>query len=275
MTLRAAVSAATRRLAAAGVDTPALDARLLVARAAGVPVDRLILEDRRPLTQDAAAALQAMLAAREARQPVAQILGERLFWGRSFRVTPDVLDPRPETEMLVAAALEEPFAQVLDLGTGSGCILLSLLADRPAASGLGVDVSPAAVGVARQNAGRLGVRAEVSVSDWWDAVAGTFDLVVSNPPYIAADEMAGLAPEVRDWEPHLALTPGGDGLAAYRVIAGGVLRHLGRGGRLIVEIGPAQGAAVAALFTAAGLAGVGIRSDLDGRDRLVLGRVPG
>jgi release factor glutamine methyltransferase len=274
MTLRAAVFAATRRLAAAGVDTPARDARLLVARAAGVPVDRLILEDHRPLTDDAAAALQAMLAAREARQPVAQILGERLFWGRSFRVTPDVLDPRPETEMLVAAALEEPFARVLDLGTGSGCILLSLLADRPAATGVGVDVSDAALAVARANADRLGVLAELLLSDWWSAVTGTFDLIVSNPPYIAADEMAALSPEVRDWEPHLALTPGGDGLAAYRAIAGGAARHLAPGGRLIVEIGPAQGAAVSALFAAAGLGGITVHPDLDGRDRLVMARRP-
>jgi release factor glutamine methyltransferase len=275
MTLRAAVFAATRRLAGAGVDTPARDARLLVARAAGVPVDRLIVEDHRPLTDDAAAALQGMLAAREARQPMAQILGERLFWGRSFRVTPDVLDPRPETEMLVAAALEAPFARVVDLGVGSGAILLSLLADRPDATGVGADVSPAALAVARENAGRLGVAADLVLSDWWAGVAGRFDLVVANPPYITAAEMADLAPEVRDWEPHLALTPGGDGLGAYRAIAGGVMAHLAPGGRLIVEIGPAQGAAVAGLFAAAGLTDVQVRPDLDRRDRLVQGRHPG
>jgi release factor glutamine methyltransferase len=176
--------------------------------------------------------------------------------------------------MLVAAALEEPFARVLDLGVGSGAILLSLLADRPGASGVGVDVSTAALAVAQANAERLRVPAVLALSDWWAAVSGTYDLIVSNPPYIAEDEMAGLAPEVRDWEPRLALTPGGDGLGAYRAIAAGLRRHLSPGGRAIVEIGPAQGAAVAALFQATGLAGVAVRPDLDGRDRLVLARQP-
>jgi release factor glutamine methyltransferase len=203
---------------------------------------------------------------------MAQITGERLFWGRSFRVTGATLDPRPETEVLVAAALAEPFARVLDLGTGTGCILLSLLADRPGTAGLGVDVSPAALAVAVENAARLGVVAEFRLSDWFAGVAGRFDLIVSNPPYIAAAEMAGLAPEVRDWEPHLALTPGGDGLDAYRAIAGGVAAHLEPGGRLLLEIGPTQAAEVAALLAAAGLAGIEVLADLDGRDRVVAAR---
>ncbi len=273
MTLRAAAFAATRRLAAAGVESPARDARLLVARAAGVAAERFLLHDGDPLTDAAAAALQAMLAAREARQPMAQILGGRLFWGRWFDVTPDVLDPRPETEVLVAAALEAPFARVLDLGVGSGCILLTLLAER-GGEGVGVDLSKAALAVARRNARRLGVECELRPSDWFAAVEGVFDLIVANPPYIAAGEMAGLAPEVRDWEPHVALTPGGDGLGACRAVAAGVMAHLAPGGRVIVEIGPAQGAAVAGMFRAAGLAEVAVRPDLDGRDRLVTGRRP-
>jgi release factor glutamine methyltransferase len=272
MTLRAAIFAATRRLAAAGVDAPARDARLLVARAAGVPPDRLTLHDGDALTDAAAATLQTLLAAREARQPMAQILGERLFWGRVFSVTPDTLDPRPETEVLVATALAEPFDRVLDLGTGTGAILLSLLAEMPQAAGTGTDISPAALAVARGNADRLGIACDLVLSDWFADVTGRYDLIVSNPPYIAAAEMEALAPEVRGWEPLLALTPGGDGLAAYRAIAAGVGAHLVPGGRLMVEIGPTQAGEVAALFRAAGLTDIRVIPDMDGRDRVVVAR---
>ena len=275
MTLAEALRAGVARLAAAGVDGAAGDARALLCFATGIAPGRLTLHLPDALAPEVAARFDAALAARAARQPVAQITGQRLFWGRPFRVTRDVLDPRPETEVLVAAALDEPFARVLDLGTGSGAILLSLLADRPMATGLGVDVSPAALAVAGGNAVALGLgdRVAFRLSDWFGDVPETgFDLIVSNPPYIAADEMAGLSPEVRDWEPHLALTPGGDGLAAYRRIAEGATAHLAPGGRLMVEIGPTQGPAVAGLFRAAGLGDVAIRPDLDGRDRVVTGR---
>lgn len=275
MTLAEALRAGVARLAAAGVDGAAGDARALLCFATGIAPGRLTLHLPDVLAPEAAARFDAALVARAARQPVAQITGQRLFWGRPFRVTRDVLDPRPETEVLVAAALDEPFARVLDLGTGTGAILLSLLADRPMATGIGVDVSPAALAVARGNAVALGLGDRVALrqSDWFGAVTETgFDLILSNPPYIAADEMAGLSPEVRDWEPHLALTPGGDGLAAYRRIAAGAGAHLAPGGRLMVEIGPTQGQAVAGLFRAAGLGEVAIRPDLDGRDRVVTGR---
>lgn len=266
-----ALRAAVAQLEAAGIPGAAHDARRLLAHALQLAPDRLVFALAEPLPAPAEARFAAAIAARARRQPVAQITGNRMFWGRSFRVTPDVLDPRPETEILVSAALDTPFSRVLDLGTGSGAILLSLLADRPAARGLGVDLSPAALAVAQDNATRLGVadRARLLPSDWFAAVTGQFDLIVSNPPYIAADEMPGLAPEVRDWEPHLALTPGGDGLAAYRRIAAGAMAHLQPGGRLMVEIGARQGADVAALFTAAGLVSLRILPDLDGRDRVV------
>lgn len=273
-TARAALAAATARLAAAGIPDPARDARLLVAHALGIPADRLTLHLDRPLGPDDA--LDRLLAARCARQPVAQLLGWRDFWKHRFIVTPDVLDPRPETETLVAAALRAPFARVLDLGTGSGAILLSLLAERPGARGLGTDLSDPALAVARRNAAALDLsgRAAFARADWFDGVAGRFDLIVSNPPYIAAAEMPALAPEVRDWEPPLALTPGGDGLDAYRAIAAGAPAHLAPGGRLMVEIGPSQGAAVAALMAGAGLTGIAVLPDLDGRDRVVAGRAP-
>lgn len=216
----------------------------------------------------------AAIAARAARQPVSQITGTRLFWGRAFTVTPDVLDPRPETEVLIDAALALSFASVLDLGTGSGCILLTLLMERPEARGIGVDLSAPALDVAQRNQQRLapGANVEWRQGSWFDPVRGRFDLIVSNPPYIAADEMAGLSPEVRDWEPQMALSPGGDGLQAYRVIAGSAPQYLTPGGWLMVEIGASQGTAVKELFNSAGFSETRILLDLDGRDRVVMGR---
>jgi release factor glutamine methyltransferase len=265
---RAVHAAAVARLRAAGVADAAGDARRLMAFALGLPPERMTLWPE-ALTADQAARFEAAVAARAARQPVAQIAGERLFRGRSFRVTRDTLDPRPETEALVDQALAAPFGRVLDLGTGTGCILVTLLAERPGAAGMGVDLSPAALAVAAENAGRHGVVADFALSDWFAAVRGRFDLIVANPPYVAEDEMAGLAPEVRDWEPRLALTPGGDGLGAYRAIAAGLPAHLAPGGRVLVEIGPTQAAPVAALFAAAGLRAICVLPDLDGRDRVV------
>ncbi|MFN3955001.1 MAG: peptide chain release factor N(5)-glutamine methyltransferase [Pararhodobacter sp.] len=272
--LRGLLAAAAARLRAAGVPDPVRDARLLAAHALGLAPDRLTLHlDDQPDPAQRARLEQALLA-RAARQPVSQIIGGRWFWGRWFRVTPEVLDPRPETETLVAAALEEPFHRVLDLGTGSGAILLSLLAEQPAAEGYGIDISVPALGVAAQNAATLGLEGRVRLhrSDWFSDVAGRFDLIVANPPYIGADEMPGLAPESRDWEPHLALTPGGDGLDAYRRIATGVVTHLASGGRLFLEIGPTQAAAVSALLVGVGLKDVRTLHDLDGRARVVSAR---
>jgi release factor glutamine methyltransferase len=255
----------------AGVEDAARDGRLLMAHAMGIAADRLTLHLTDDLTEPQAQAFEAAVSARIARQPVAQIIGQRMFWGRSFRVTKDTLDPRPDTEALVVAALERPFLNVLDLGTGTGCILLSLLADRAMARGVGVDISDAALQVAQGNAASLGVaaRADFRVSDWFSNVTGRYDLIVSNPPYIAADEMPGLSPEVRDWEPHLALTPGGDGLDPYRIIARAAPARLMSGGRLLVEIGPTQGAAVAGMFAAQGLKDIRVLPDMDGRDRVV------
>lgn len=276
MTGAEALAAAIPRLQAAGIPDAPRDARLLLAHALGLPADRLTLVLPDPLPPGAQARLAAALTQRLARQPVSQITGSRQFWGRSFTVTPAVLDPRPETETLVAAALALPARRILDLGTGSGAILLTLLAEWPEAQGEGVDISPEALAVAQQNALALGLaaRARLYLSDWWAAVAGRFDLILANPPYIALAEMPALAPEVRDWEPHLALTPGVDGLAAYRVIAAQAGAHLAPGGRLIVECGVGQGAGVAALFAAAGLGSVAILPDMDGRDRVVSARAP-
>ena len=275
MTAADLLRAAIPRLHSAGIETPSRDARLLLAHAMGVAPDRLTLHLADPVSPEAQSRYQTDLQAREAHQPIAQITGQRRFWRHVFAVTPDVLDPRPDTETLVAAALEHPFTRLLDLGTGSGCILLSLLLDMDQAQGLGTDISQAALAVARRNAASLGVdRATFAQSDWCSAVSGLFDLIVANPPYIAATEMNTLAPEVRDWEPHLALTPGGDGLDAYRRIAEEAPAHLAPCGRLMVEIGPTQGPAVVALFQARGLTQIKTRPDIDGRDRVVTAQKP-
>jgi release factor glutamine methyltransferase len=272
-----ALRAAAARLAEAGVEGAGRDARRLLAHALGVAPDVLAGRLSDPLPDGPAAVFDALVARRSAREPVSHLTGVRAFWGRDFRVTRDVLDPRPETETLVGLALAEPFSRVLDLGTGSGCILVTLLAERPGAGGVGTDVSPEALLVAGENAAAHGVadRLVLPLSDWFGDIGGRFDLIVSNPPYIAAGEMPGLAPEVRDHEPHLALTDGGDGLAAYRAIAAGARDHLTPGGRVLVEIGPTQGAAVFRLFEAGGLERVAIHPDLDERDRVVSARRPG
>ncbi|TDW39953.1 peptide chain release factor N(5)-glutamine methyltransferase [Roseinatronobacter bogoriensis] len=262
-------------LKAAGIEDSARDARWLLAYALGIERDRLTLALHDPVTADQETLFRQAIMARTRHQPVAQIIGARLFWGRSFQVSPDVLDPRPETETLVEAALRHPVGRVLDLGTGSGAILLTLLAERPEATGLGVDLSPNALEVARQNAEALGLsaRARFVHSDWFSEVEGEFDLIVSNPPYIAATDFAGLAPEVRDWEPHMALVPNGcdgSGLAAYRVIAAQAPKYLAAQGWLMVEIGVGQGADVLALFTQAGLKRGQILPDLSGRGRVVV-----
>lgn len=275
MTGAEALRAAASRLAGAGVTDAAGDARALLAHALDLPRHHLTAALAVPLPPEALRRFDAALRARAARQPVSQILGRRAFWKHEFRVTRDTLDPRPETEALVEAALAERFASVLDLGTGTGAILISLLADRAGARGTGTDISAAALQVARDNADRIGVSAKLLESDWFSAVTGSFDLIVSNPPYIALSEMAGLAPEVRDWEPRGALTDGGDGLAAYRAIAAGAPLHLTPRGRLMVEIGPTQGRDVAGLMAAAGLQAPQILPDLDGRDRVVWARNPG
>ncbi|MFU8898926.1 MAG: peptide chain release factor N(5)-glutamine methyltransferase [Roseinatronobacter sp.] len=275
MLAQALLAEGVAKLQAAGIDDAPRDARWLLAHALGIGRDRLTLVLRDPVTPAQQAAFWQAIDARLRRQPVAQIIGTRLFWGRPFLVTPDVLDPRPETETLVEAALQQQFATVLDLGTGSGAILLSLLAERPEATGLGIDLSPQALQVARRNADALGVsaRARFAQSDWFGAVDGKFDLIVSNPPYIAEPDYATLAPELRDWEPRMALVPAacdGSGLAAYRIIAAQAPAYLAAKGWLMVEIGLGQGADVLALFAQAGLRHGQIIADMSGRGRTVI-----
>ncbi len=259
----------------AGVETPALDARVLVMEALGCDATDLALRPEAVLGDAGAERLRRFLARRLAGEPVGRILGEREFWGLAFELSPDTLEPRPDTETVVAAALEAlsatAEARILDFGVGSGCILVALLHERPRAWGLGIDRSAGALTVAARNARRHGVRprAAFAASDWAAAVAGRFDLIVSNPPYIPSADISRLAPEVRDHDPRLALDGGPDGLDAFRAILADARRLLAPAGRLVVEVGDGQAEAVARLARGQGLAVTGVSADLAGRPRAV------
>lgn len=279
LTLVQAWTQARDRLSAAGVEGPVIDARLLVEAAAGATRTDIIADPHRALTQAQAAALDGYLARRERREPVSHILGRKGFWKIMVGVTPDVLTPRPDTETLVDLILrdlpEGRSFSILDLGVGSGAILLAILAERPAGKGLGVDVSDAALAVARENAANLGLAQRTALlrGDWTLGLADeSFDVVVSNPPYVASGDIPTLAPEVRDHEPRVALDGGPDGLDAYRRLAPEILRVLKPGGRFAVEIGAGQAAAVLGQFAAAGAVGLETARDLGDRDRVVAGR---
>ena len=279
-TLVSAWARTRNTLTAAGVASPVFDARLLVEAAAGVVRLDILTDPYRKVAPDAVARLDALAARRAAREPLAYILGRASFWSLDFAVNAAVLTPRPDTETVVHAALaglpEDAPTRVLDLGAGSGVILLSILHARPLAQGVGVDKSPEAVAVARANAETLGLdgRARFVVGDWGAGLDGSFDAVVSNPPYIASAEIAGLEPEVAVHEPRLALDGGADGLHAYRKLMPDVFRLLRPGGRFALEIGLGQGDAVSALARAAGLDPELVRPDLTGIGRVVVGARP-
>jgi release factor glutamine methyltransferase len=266
----------------AGIETPELDARLLLCHAAALTHESFVARAGEALQSEAAVRLEALVRRRASREPISRITGTREFYGRSFLVDESALDPRSDTETLIEAALaliektgrrEEPL-RLLDLGTGTGCILVTLLDELPKARGFGTDLSPAALRLAEANARRLGVadRASFLASDWLDAIHGEFDLIVSNPPYIASGEIKRLVPEVAHHDPYLALDGGADGLEAYRRIAAGAARLLAPKGAILVEIGASQAPAVAGLLRDGGffVANDGPSFDLGGRPRVVV-----
>jgi release factor glutamine methyltransferase len=259
----------------AGIDSADADARLLIAHALGIDRTALMTDGARALNAGEAKSIDTLAARRLKHEPVSRIFGHKEFWSLSLMVTPDVLVPRPETETVVEAALDKllPMKQeklrILDIGTGSGALLLALLSELPNATGTGTDISAAALEIARTNAERnkLAARCTFIVCNIAAGMQGPFDLIVSNPPYIAHGEIAALAPEVRDYDPYLALDGGADGLDGYRAIAAQVRPLLTQGGRLIVELGAGQEGAVRALFTKAGLNVAAVKEDLAGIPR--------
>lgn len=278
LTLVKAWTQAKSRLEAAGLTGPVIDARLLVEAAADATRADIVTDPHRELTPEQEAKLDDFLTRRVGREPVSHILGRKGFWKIMLQVTPDVLTPRPDTETVVEYALRDfpetaPW-RILDLGVGSGAIILALLAERPAAKGLGIDISEEALAVARDNAASLGLAGRLALlrGDWTAGLEGAeFDLVVANPPYIATEVIETLEPEVRDHEPRVALDGGADGLDYYRVLAPEILRVLKPGGRFAVEIGYDQKDAVEALFREAGAVFVQTIRDLADRDRVVAG----
>lgn len=275
------LSNATQQLTAAGIASARLDAEILLAEAMGVSRQVVMLDRERPVEKDAERRFREFLHRRTAREPVSHITGEREFWSLTFAVGPDVLDPRPDSETLIEAALavrETPPQRILDLGSGSGCLLIALLHEFPAARGIGLDLSPGAVDLAARNAARNGVgaRAEFVEGNWDEAAkadfGGPFDVIVANPPYIPDDELAGLAPELH-YEPPLALQGGADGLAHYRRILPLLPDCLDDGGCAIIELGDNQADAVAGLAEGAGLRRQDTRCDLAGIERCIILRV--
>lgn len=272
----ASVAHARRALAElfreAGIESPELDARVLIGHALGLDHARLAAAAAQQISDLTASQIERFAARRLAHEPIARIVGEKEFWGLTFAVTPAVLVPRPETETVVELALaltdRRPALRIADLGTGSGAILLALLSERPDARGTGTDIAADALDVARANARELHLldRAEFIACDF-GATQGAFDLVVSNPPYVASAEIATLAPEVREHDPSHALDGGPDGLAAYRAIVAVAPRLLRPAGHLVVEIGAGQQAAVTELFAANGLVLTETRHDLSGIPR--------
>ncbi len=275
-TRRALLKQAGERLAAGGIETAALDARLLFQAASGLRHEDIVAEPDLGVPPDVAARFSVFIERRCKFEPVSRILESREFYGRSFRVTADVLDPRADTETLIGAALGlvkgKGSSRILDLGTGSGAIAVTLLAELPGATAVASDLSEAALAVAKGNAEALGVagRASFVQANWFEGIGGKFDLIVSNPPYIPLGDIAGLAPDVREFDPQRALDGGPDGLEAYRRLAGGAASHLALQGRVVLEIGAGQENAVNELFAGQGFARESRHFDLSGHVRCLV-----
>jgi release factor glutamine methyltransferase len=280
--LAAALADIAARLSGAGIEAPALEARLLLGHALGCDQETLVRERARPFSlAQAAPGFEALLARRLAREPLAHILGVREFWGLAFAVSPATLVPRADSETLIEAAItrlpvRQAVRRVLDLGTGSGSLLLAALQEFPDAIGVGVDLSPAALAVAERNAAALGFagRALFLCGDWAGAIRARFDLVLCNPPYIETASIPGLAPEVALYEPRRALDGGEDGLFAYRAVFAALAPLLAPGAPAVIELGAGQAERVAALAVAQGFAHVTHVADLSGIPRALIVAAP-
>lgn len=271
MILRDLLALGQQKLKQAHIDTAGRDARLLAAAAMDINTAQVTLKALDHVSKQQQDHFESMIEQRRSFKPVSRILGKRQFWNRWFEISPDVLDPRDDSEVLVNLALQQKADRILDLGTGSGILALTLLSEWPDALAVGADICEKALLIAQRNAVQLEVsdRFQAQKSDWFEAISGQFDLILSNPPYIGEDEIPHLDPDVRLYDPMIALSPGRDALQAYQNIARDAIGYLKPGGRLLVEIGFRQGEAVRELFASNGLKEIEIIQDLNGLDRVV------
>lgn len=283
ITLTDAIIHATKKLKAAGIDNPGFDARILAAHALGFDRAQMLSAAGQPVDAKNLKSLEALIARRAKREPVARILGEREFWSLPFGLNEATLEPRPDSETLVEAVLKKlvlrqqnTAPRILDLGTGTGCLLLSLLHELPEATGLGVDIAPRAVEQAQKNAQKLELdnRARFVTGNWIENIAERFDVIISNPPYIPQKDMEGLMPEVREHDPHLALDGGEDGLTAYRFLIPHMPQYLKPNGLLVFEVGIHQADLVAGLLKKSGFTDITAHHDLGGVERCVSAHIP-
>jgi release factor glutamine methyltransferase len=282
-TISETVGDLTQVFAAAGIESARLDARVLTAHVLGLEPTQLFMRGLEAFPREQAAALDAVKQRRLAREPVARIRGYREFFGKDYLIGPDTLEPRPDSETIIEAAQKlaprlpaDGSRRILDLGTGTGCLLLSILSLWPQAAGVGIDIAQGAVDMARKNAARLGLaeRARFQAGDWCGGLSERYDLIVANPPYIADEEMAGLAPEVARFDPMRALAGGVDGLVAYRAFVPALAQHLSPGGIVLLEVGARQAMPVSALCAAHGLGETAFHADLAGVSRVVEAAAP-
>lgn len=268
---------ATARLADAGIAEPRREARLVLALALGIEPAAVLGWPERAVDPEKARAAEALYERRARHEPLSRLAGRREFWSLDFALSPETLDPRPDSETLIAAALADipdrraPL-RVVDFGTGTGCLLLALLSELPRARGIGIDVASGAVATARANAAALGLadRAEFQLGGWESRIEGTADVILANPPYIPCDEIAALPPEVLRYDPRVALDGGPDGLAAYRALAPAFRNLLSATGRAYLELGAGQAEQVSRLMTEAGLTVAAVKQDLAGIERCLI-----
>jgi len=261
----------TLKLSILEIDNAARDARILVAHALGIPKSQLSLNTNDNVSEETKSSLEKLISRRINREPIAKILGKRQFWGRTFFINEDVLDPRGDTETLINYVIDRPVRSVLDLGTGSGVIAISLACEWKEVHVLATDISEAALFVAQENAKYFNVQDKIDFlkSDWFEAIEGKFDLIISNPPYIGLSEISEISQEVLNYDPDVALFAGGDGLEAYEQIIPYLPKFLKPGGIVVLEIGASQSENVKTLMNSSGLSEVKTFKDLDGKDRLV------
>lgn len=271
MTVQELLTASQAKLRECGISDPVRDARLLLADCLELRTQNLNLLDNSCISEIKISKFWRMINERCKRKPVSKILGYRSFWGRDFEINENVLDPRGDTETLIELILDCNFENMLELGTGSGAIAITVLAERPEVTCVATDISQYALNTARTNSKRHGVQSRLKLlySNWFDKISGSFDIIVSNPPYISSKEYAQLSAEVLKYDPKISLTLGGDGLEAYREILSQALEKLSKNGHIFLEIGYTQANAVGHLFKEAGFQQIKVHKDLGSRDRVI------